>query len=161
MRTVIPFNDGWLYTPAQADDRQPDSAFEPVTLPHTNIVLPHHNFDNQEYQFISTYRKRFTLPEPRRGRRVFLDFDGAMIATTVYINGRLANYLRPKDRDAIADAMLEAMDNRERLAEIASKGAERAQFFSWDRVSQRVLSYYERLAFEKGIGSLDSPKVEA
>jgi len=90
LRTVIPFNDHWLYAPAQLDDQQPDSAFEPITLPHTNILLPHHNFDNAEYQFISTYRKRFTLPEPRRGRRVFLDFDAAMIATTVFVNGQLA-----------------------------------------------------------------------
>ena len=35
----------------------------------------------------------------------------------------------------------------------ASKASERAQHFSWDRVSQRVLSYYERLAFEKGVTS--------
>ncbi len=87
MRTVLSFNDNWLYLPQDAPADTPDSAFERVTLPHTNVILPHHNFDNSEYQFISTYRKRFTLPEPRHSRRVFIDFDGAMIAATVSING--------------------------------------------------------------------------
>jgi len=87
VRTVTLFNDQWLYTPTAASDNTPDSVFEPITLPHTNKLLPHHNFDNAEYQFISTYRKRFTLPEPRQGRRVYLDFDGVMIACSVGING--------------------------------------------------------------------------
>ena len=89
MRTVLLFNDDWLYSPTEASPETPDSAFERVTLPHTNIVLPHHNFDNAEYQFISTYRKRFRLPEPRHGRRVYIDFEGAMIASTVSLNGHL------------------------------------------------------------------------
>ena len=87
MRTIIPFNDHWLFLPDEVNDTTPDSAFEPVTLPHTNRLFPHHNFDNAAYQFVSTYRKRFRLPEPRNGRRVYLDFDGAMIAATVNING--------------------------------------------------------------------------
>src|SRR5262249_23633789 len=36
----------------------------------------------------STYRKRFKLPEARNGRRVYIDFDGAMIACEVFLNGR-------------------------------------------------------------------------
>jgi beta-galactosidase len=74
---------------ADAAPDQPDSAFKPITIPHANIILPHHNFDNLEYQFISTYRKRFRLPEACDGRRVYVDFDGAMIASTVWINGHL------------------------------------------------------------------------
>ena len=88
MRSVLLFNDNWLYSPQDVDERTPDSAFEAVTLPHTNLMLPWHNFDNQEYQFISTYRKHFALPEARSGRRVFIDFDGAMIASTVTVNGQ-------------------------------------------------------------------------
>lgn len=87
MRTIVPFNHDWLYLAEQVGDDAPDDRFTPVTLPHTNVVLPYHNFDDQEYQFISTYRKRFMLSEPRNGRRVFLDFDGAMLAATVTING--------------------------------------------------------------------------
>ena len=87
MRTNTLFNDGWLYAPSEQPLDAPDSAFTPVTLPHTNIELPHHNFDNAEYQFVSTYRKRFTLPEARDGRRVFIDFEGVMLVSTVYLNG--------------------------------------------------------------------------
>ncbi len=88
MRSVIPFNNDWLFVPQDVDGNTPDIEFEHITLPHTNIVLPHHNFDNLEYQFISTYRKRFKLPEAREGRRVYIDFDGAMIAAEVFLNGR-------------------------------------------------------------------------
>jgi len=89
VRSVHPFNNDWLYLPEDAAASRPDSDFERVTLPHTNIVLPYHNFDNAEYQFISTYRKRFRLPEPRNGRQVHVEFDGAMIACTVSINGHV------------------------------------------------------------------------
>ncbi len=87
MRTVQLFNDNWLYAATDLPLDAPDSAFERVTLPHTNTLLPHHNFDTSEYTFISTYRKHFALPEPLNGRRVYLDFDGAMTAATVSING--------------------------------------------------------------------------
>jgi beta-galactosidase len=88
LRTVIAFNDRWLYRAEDVSLSIPDDQFLSVNLPHTNIELPYHNFDNSEYQFISTYRKRFQLPEPRKGRRVFLDFAGAMMACEVFVNGR-------------------------------------------------------------------------
>jgi beta-galactosidase len=87
MRSIIPFNDDWLFIPREVDHYAPDADFEPITLPHTVTLLPHHNFDNLDYQFISTYRKRFTLPEPLNGRRLYIDFDAAMTACTVSING--------------------------------------------------------------------------
>jgi beta-galactosidase len=87
MRSIIPFNDNWLYWADEVGNNLHDDAFERVTLPHTNKILPQHNFDVREYCFISTYRKRFKLPEARNGRRVYIDFDGAMIAATVTING--------------------------------------------------------------------------
>jgi beta-galactosidase len=87
MRTIHAFNHGWLFAPRALPLDADDSLFQRVTLPHTNTLLPHHNFDNADYQFISTYRKRFHLPERRAGRLVMLDFDGAMTAATVWING--------------------------------------------------------------------------
>jgi beta-galactosidase len=88
LRSVIPFNQDWFFAPEQLDiESASDDQFEPVTIPHTNILLPHHNFDDAEYQFISTYTKRFTLPEPLAGRRLFLDFEGAMTAAAVTVNG--------------------------------------------------------------------------
>jgi beta-galactosidase len=87
LRTVLPFNTNWLFCPEEVAHEEPDSRFDRVTLPHTNIVLPHHNFDNAEYQFVSTYRKRFSLPQHQPRLRVYVDFDGAMIAAVVYLNG--------------------------------------------------------------------------
>jgi beta-galactosidase len=87
MRFQQLFNQNWLFLPAQVDHSTPDAEFESITLPHTNKLLPRHYFDSSEYAFISTYRKHFTLPQPADGRRVYLDFEGAMIASTVTING--------------------------------------------------------------------------
>lgn len=87
LRSIFPFNHAWLFCPTEASAELPDDAFEQITLPHTTRIVPHHNFDVDEYAFVSTYRKRFRLPEPRQGRRVWIDFDGAMIASTVSING--------------------------------------------------------------------------
>lgn len=90
-RTVLPINRGWRYHPSQIsgaeDPNFDDSGFEQVVVPHTNISLPWHSFDDKEYQFISTYRRRFKTPPETEGKRVFVDFEGVMTASTVWING--------------------------------------------------------------------------
>jgi beta-galactosidase len=63
-----------------------DTQFTRVVIPHTNKVLPWHSFDEQSYEFISVYRRRFRLPKETRGQRIFVDFEGAMTASTVWIN---------------------------------------------------------------------------
>ncbi|MFZ2878748.1 MAG: sugar-binding domain-containing protein, partial [Phototrophicaceae bacterium] len=87
MRSTFPFNQGWLYCAQQVADSAPDSSFVAVTVPHANVILPYHNFDDEEYQFVSTYRKHFTLTEPLNGRRAHLEFEGVMTAATVRVNG--------------------------------------------------------------------------
>ena len=64
-----------------------DSKFHRVTLPHTNIDLPWHSFDDKAYEFISIYRRHFHAPAAWNGKRIFVDFGGAMTAATVTING--------------------------------------------------------------------------
>jgi beta-galactosidase len=96
-RTILPINRNWRYNhafvPGAHDKSFDDSAFDKVVIPHTNIKLPWHSFDEKSYEFISIYRRRFTLPPEARGRRVFVDFEGAMTASTVWINGvRLGEY---------------------------------------------------------------------
>jgi beta-galactosidase len=87
MRSIIDFNQGWLYAAQDLPLHAPDGEFATVTLPHSNKIVPHHNFDVSDYAFVSTYRKHFTLPEALNGRRLFVDFEGVMIAATVFING--------------------------------------------------------------------------
>jgi beta-galactosidase len=90
-RVILPLNRKWRYHPGKiAGAEAPgfdDSAFESVVIPHTNIKLPWHSFDDKDYEFISTYRRRFKTPEGIAGKRVFIDFEGAMTASTVWING--------------------------------------------------------------------------
>lgn len=96
-RIVLPINRRWRYspqaTPAAHERDFDDSAFARVTVPHTNIRLPWHSFDDKSYEFVSIYRRRFRLPASARGRRVFVDFEGVMTASTVFLNGaRLGEY---------------------------------------------------------------------
>ncbi|NUQ06155.1 MAG: glycoside hydrolase family 2 protein [Anaerolineae bacterium] len=93
MRIVRSFNDGWLFSPALQDHHTPDSAFERITLPHSNRRFSYYAVDSADYQFVSTYRRHFTLPvlpqDADQKARVFLDFDGVMLVATVSVNGAL------------------------------------------------------------------------
>src|ERR1700687_3797424 len=96
-RLVLPLNRNWRYSRAVAEGahaRDFDcSEYERIVMPHTNVRLPWHSFDEKSYEFVSSYRRRFKLPPEARGHRVFVDFEGVMTASTVWINGeRLGEY---------------------------------------------------------------------
>ena len=90
-RRVFPLNHKWLYSeknlPNGTSPRFSDTGFTRITIPHTNKMLPWHGFDDKEYQFVSLYRRHFTMPAGLTGRRVFIDFGGVMTAANVTING--------------------------------------------------------------------------
>jgi beta-galactosidase len=96
-RIVLPINRNWRFSPtatevARARDFD-DGGFVRVTVPHTNLRVPWHSFDEKSYEFVSVYRRRFRLPAEARGRRVFVDFEGVMTASTVWLNDvRLGEY---------------------------------------------------------------------
>ena len=96
-RIVLPINRNWRFSAQRSQNDTAidfdDSNLDQVTIPHTNKKLPWHSFDEKSYQFVSIYRRKFRLPPETRGRFVFVDFDGAMTASTVWINGqRLGEY---------------------------------------------------------------------
>ena len=96
-RLVLPINRNWRYsTKVQEGAHEKnfdDSGFARVVVPHTNIRLPWHGFDENQYEFVSVYRRRFKLPPEARGQRVFVDFEGVMTASTVWLNGtKLGEY---------------------------------------------------------------------
>jgi beta-galactosidase len=96
-RVVFPINRNWRYNRTFVEGAHgrdfDDSAFERVVVPHTNVRLPWHSFDDKQYEFVSIYRRCFRLPPEARGRRVFVDFEGVMTASTVWINGvKLGEY---------------------------------------------------------------------
>ncbi len=91
MRKIIHINDQWFYANDYKDEYLKNefdfSNFERVDLPHTNIELPYNYFDEKSYQFISTYVKTLKFDNSIKGKKVFLDFEGVMIAAEVYLNG--------------------------------------------------------------------------
>src|SRR5438270_12067229 len=91
-RFVFPLNRNWLFSAQRAQNDTAlhfdDSNFEQVAIPHTNQQLPRPGFDEKSYEFVSIYRRKFRLPPEARGRHAFIDFDGAMTASTVWINGQ-------------------------------------------------------------------------
>jgi beta-galactosidase len=91
-RTILPINRGWRYSAknpkggtALAFD---DAHFDKVVLPHTNVMLPWHSFMEDTYTFVSLYRRDLRIPASAAGKRVFIDFEGVMTASTVYLNGK-------------------------------------------------------------------------
>ena len=96
-RLVLPINRNWRYSPKAipaAQSREFDDAgFLRVTVPHTNLRTPWHSMDEKDYCFTSVYRRKFKVPAEARGRRIFVDFEGVMTASTVWVNGvRLGEY---------------------------------------------------------------------
>jgi phosphatidylinositol alpha-mannosyltransferase len=74
------------------------------------------------------------------------NIDGFAEVMTDGVEGRL---VRPKDPEALAGALLELAADPDLRRAMGERGRQRAQAFSWDRVSRRVLSYYERLDYER------------
>ena len=96
-RLILPINRNWRYNRAFVEGGHgkdfDDSKFERVVVPHTNIRLPWHGFDEKTYEFVSLYRRHFNLPPAAGGKRVFVDFEGVMTDSTVWLNGtRLGEY---------------------------------------------------------------------
>ncbi len=91
-RMVLAMNRGWRYSPKFVEGGHEsafdDSKFDRVVVPHTNVPLPWHGFDDKDYEFVSLYRRKFRLPAEAKGKRVFVDFEGVMTASTVWMNGQ-------------------------------------------------------------------------
>lgn len=71
-----------------------DSGWRLLNLPHDfgiegpfRMDLPNET-GRLPWNGIAWYRKSFTLPDADRGRRIYLDFDGSMSQTQVWLNGK-------------------------------------------------------------------------
>jgi len=84
--------DGLSYTTAAFDD----SAWQAVTLPHdyaiagpfTDTVSA--NMGHLPAVGVAWYRKQFDVPAGDAGKSIFVDFDGAMSYSLVWVNGQFA-----------------------------------------------------------------------
>lgn len=80
MRTVLAFNEGWLFS-------KPNEIPVAVTLPHTWNAKDGQDGGNDYWRGTATYTKTFTA-SAQGGQRVFLEFLGAAMTADVYVNGQ-------------------------------------------------------------------------
>lgn len=94
----MPFDTGWRFlqfdAPGAENPGFVDSAWHGVDVPHDWSIAGPFAEDNPTTGAgaflpagIGWYRKRFVLPSADTGRRVFVDFDGIMANSDVWING--------------------------------------------------------------------------
>ena len=97
-RRILPLNHNWLFSdkvvPGGHARSFDDRRFLRVTIPHTNKMLPWHGFDDKDYEFVSLYRRHFTMPADLQGQRVFIDFGAVMTASKVWLNDQLLGEYR-------------------------------------------------------------------
>jgi beta-galactosidase len=94
------FNRDWLFVLGQQRGAEAigfdDSDWRSVRLPHDWAISgPFQskgdpNTGKLPWRGEGWYRKHFSLPSSVAGKRVYLDFDGAMAMPTVYVNGKKA-----------------------------------------------------------------------
>ncbi len=82
-------NNKWQFTENWSEDflNWKDEDIEEVRIPHTVKMMPLHYADDRSYQMISGYRKKIMIPEKAKGKRIFLNFEGAAHIATVFVNG--------------------------------------------------------------------------
>ena len=68
MRILHPLNQDWWFAPVALPLDASDDDFTPVTLPHSDKLFTRLSVDNTDYQFVSTYRRCFMLPEATAGQ---------------------------------------------------------------------------------------------
>ncbi|MGL5978426.1 MAG: glycoside hydrolase family 2 TIM barrel-domain containing protein [Erysipelotrichaceae bacterium] len=91
MRKSSAINFNWEYVPYYDESvfTKDASAFQAIELPHTNKEFPLQYGNEQDYQFISTYRKQLTLTKPQADEAVWLHFEGVQVHCDVYLDTHL------------------------------------------------------------------------
>ncbi len=83
--------DNWEFTSEWSNDfLGGGGTAQTVRLPHTCKELPLHCIDHRDYQMLCGYRRRLDIPQELKGKRLFLQLDGAAHIATVYVNGKEA-----------------------------------------------------------------------
>ena len=100
-RLVLNFDPDWKFIkadPAGASNADFNaSGWASVALPHTyndvdtfdDFSLPGHRGEQNQWGGRTWYRKTFLLPENDKGKKVFIEFQGARQVAEVYLNGHL------------------------------------------------------------------------
>lgn len=96
-RETLNFNEGWRFLKADVEASAPDfddSQWRKLNLPHDwgiegpfDLELPNRT-GKLPWAGIGWYRKQFQCSENDLQKKVFVEFDGAMSDSTVWINGK-------------------------------------------------------------------------
>lgn len=83
-----PLNFAWRYMPCYKQSYLSSfpSESQLIDVPHSNIELPRAYFDEECYQFISSYEKVFDVEQATKNKTVLLTFHGVMLKAKVYLN---------------------------------------------------------------------------
>ncbi len=88
---MIRLDNNWEFSETWSDAfARFEGKAQPVRLPHNVRELSLHYADPADYSMLCGYRRKLEIPENLRGKRLFLQFDGAAHIATVYCNGRPA-----------------------------------------------------------------------
>ena len=88
------FNSGWLLKVGDIPSAQKtsfnDSGWQKVTLPHAFNEDEAFKVDIHDLtDTVMWYRKHFTMPKDAKGKKVFIEFEGARQGVDFYVNGQL------------------------------------------------------------------------
>lgn len=70
---------------------------------------------------------------------------------SVITDGVEGHLVEPKNAEALALALVHLLADRALREQMSHHARLRAEAYGWDRVARRVLSYYQRLLFERGL----------
>lgn len=87
-KTVISLNKDWQFS---RGGELNSSEAEMVCLPHTVELTPANSSGCRNYQGACVYSKAIFIPEEYRGKKLFLEFEGAMGVSVLFINGEKVN----------------------------------------------------------------------
>ena len=88
---MISLCSDWEFTPEWSEGfMSGEGEAERVCLPHNPHTLPLHYCGPEDYEALCGYRQRLFVTNISRGKRLFLQFDGAAQHAWVYVNGTLA-----------------------------------------------------------------------
>ena len=90
MRKIINFNTNWKFSKEWNDNIKNEFLkSENITLPHTVHEIPMHYFDEADTWLISGYQNIFNFDKAKfKDKRILINFEGAMAAAEVFINGK-------------------------------------------------------------------------
>ena len=133
-----------------AETRLPDVEFVGYVT-YNELARYHHTADIVVAPATGNESQGIVLLEAMAAGRplVVSNIEGYASVVTHGVEGLLVT---PKDAHSLAAALIELLADSDKRREMGENGRVRAEQFRWDRVSQRVLTYYEQLQYESKAG---------